>query len=64
MLIYRFYLLGHDDRIKDAENVECATDQDACLQAQQIMRSHPAVEVWEGRRFVARVDAPSRSAAD
>jgi hypothetical protein len=28
------------------------------------MRSHPAVEVWEGRRFVAWVDAPSRSAAD
>jgi hypothetical protein len=61
---YRFYLLGADDHIKGAENVECATDQDACLKARQMMRSHPSIEIWEGSRFVARIDAASKAAAD
>ena len=60
MTLYRIYMIGSDDHIKEAQNVECATDQEACLQAESTLDAYPAAEVWEGRRLVARIRAPGR----
>jgi hypothetical protein len=61
MALYRVYMIGPDDHIKEAENIECATDQEACAEAQRRLDRHPAAEVWEGRRLVARIRAPGQS---
>ena len=57
MALYRIYKLDADDHIADAENVECATDEEACAKALQMQGAYPAVEVWEGARRVARMGA-------
>jgi hypothetical protein len=62
MTLYRVYMIGSDDHIKEAENIECASDEEACAEAEHRLDVYPAAEVWEGRRFVARVRAPSRTA--
>jgi hypothetical protein len=62
MALYRIYMIGSDDHIKEAQNVECATDQEACLHAERMLDTYPAAEVWEGRRLVARIRMPGRPA--
>ena len=58
---YRVYMIGSDEHIKEAENIECATDKEACAEAERILGVYPAAEVWEGRRLVARIRAAGRS---
>ena len=58
MALYRVYKIGSDQHIKAAENIECATDQEARCEAERLLEVYPAAEVWEGRRLVARVRAP------
>ncbi|HEY7581694.1 MAG TPA: hypothetical protein VH855_29195 [Acetobacteraceae bacterium] len=60
MTLYRVYMIGSDDHIKEAENIECATDQEACVEAERMLDAYPAAEVWEGRRLVARIRAPEQ----
>lgn len=57
MTLYRVYLIGSDDRIKEAENIDCATDQEACAEAERMLDVYPTAEVWDGRRLVARIQS-------
>jgi hypothetical protein len=55
MALYRIYRVDAADHIADAENVECADDEEACAKAREMQGYYPAVEVWEGSRLVARI---------
>jgi hypothetical protein len=55
MALYRIYRVDALDHIADAENVECANDDEARAKALQLKGSYPVVEVWEGPRLVARI---------
>jgi hypothetical protein len=55
MALYRIYKVDADDHIADAENVECANDEEAGAKALQLKGAYPTVEVWEGARLVARI---------
>ena len=35
--------------------INCSTDDDAEAQAKKFLEAHPAVEVWDGPRRVARL---------
>lgn len=35
--------------------IDCPTDEDAQARAEHFLEAHPAVEVWEGPRRVARL---------
>lgn len=35
--------------------IDCPTDQDAQRRAETFLHAHPAVEVWDGPRRVARL---------
>ncbi len=58
MIDYRLYWIGDDGHSKRAENVECASDEEARMAAIDRRGSSVAVEVWSGQRFVARIGAP------
>ena len=51
---YRFYSLGRDNRIVSAQNVDCRDDLDA-LEAGEKASGDGPIEIWEGKRLVARV---------
>ena len=55
MALYRVYKVDADDHIADAENLECANDDEARAKALQLKGDYPVVEVWEGARLVARI---------
>jgi len=52
---YRIYWIGPDDRIKQADYLDCASDVDAETKTRGLMRSFPVVEVWQGTRRVLRL---------
>jgi hypothetical protein len=52
-MMYRIYWIGADGRIKGAENIDCATDQDAVAEAWQRIGHSPGMEVWQEARRVA-----------
>lgn len=58
---YRIYLLDGDGRIVTGSGVSCGDDQDACVQAQQMLdgTSSNQAEVWTGTRCIGRVAAVS-----
>jgi hypothetical protein len=58
MVLYRFYWIGRDGHIWAAQNVECASDEDAATTAVGRQGRFAAIEVWSGGRRVARIDAP------
>jgi hypothetical protein len=49
---YRIYLLGPDDHIRRAHDVDCATDAAAFAEIAPLIGSLPAAEVWCGNRRV------------
>lgn len=58
MASYRIYLLGADNHISaPPHDVECASDQEACNVAAEVIGAHPAVEIWSGSRVVGRLTA-------
>ena len=54
---YRIYLLSEENRIKDAVDAVCASDDEAREHAASVIGDYPAVEIWSGRRIVARYTA-------
>jgi hypothetical protein len=59
MPLYRIYWIGGDGHIKAAENVECASHEEAQTKALKVIGSYPAVEVWLGANRIARVCQPN-----
>jgi hypothetical protein len=60
MALYRFYHVGIDGHFRRAETMTCASDTDALANGGAMSgRDDVAVEVWEGGRFVARVESPN-----
>ena len=56
---FRMYWIGPDEHIKAAQNFECASDAEAKAEALEIIGDYPAIEIWEGIRFVAHLTAPA-----
>jgi hypothetical protein len=45
------------DNIQAVQTFKCAADAEAILKAVALLKStpeHPAIEIWKGKRFVAR----------
>jgi len=61
MPYYRIYFLKPSGEIVDAEDVECADDQDAVTTATTMMDKHPAVEIWQQKRVIGKFDRPEWS---
>jgi hypothetical protein len=53
---YRFYFMTAGDRIARGQDVECDSDDDALARARALHHAH-AVEVWQERRKVGRIEA-------
>jgi|SRR6516162_9408995 hypothetical protein len=56
MPIYRFYWLNAENHFTVAENGRFASDELALAAAAAVKGDHAAIEVWQGTRFVARVE--------
>jgi hypothetical protein len=56
-MTYRCFFLGADNKIKEAEIIECATDAAALEEAEQKLAAskYLAIEVWDGARRVGTV---------
>ena len=57
MPTYRIYLLAPDDRIRAGDYAECSDDQDALAKGREMLGEASAVEIWEGKRYVATLRA-------
>ena len=55
MLSYRLYFMTADDRIARGEDMEFDGDAAALAAARTLDHAH-ALEVWQGRRKVGRVE--------
>jgi hypothetical protein len=47
------------DHIQAVQTYECADDAEVILKASALLKSnpaHPAVEIWQGKRLVARLN--------
>lgn len=58
---YRAYFLGDDRRIFRRVDLHCTNDEDAKIQAQQLMDGH-SVELWDGARKIAEFTLRIRKA--
>jgi hypothetical protein len=63
MSFYRIYWLAADGHIRDAENLDCASDQEAIAAAGKRISDYPAMEVWRGTRRVAQLGTPTPQAS-
>ena len=54
MPAFRIYLVGRDGHFQSAKDIECADDQEAIQNAQQLVDGHD-VELWERGRFITRL---------
>ena len=52
---YIAYAVDLDGVARAAYEIDCQTDKDAQLRAEKFLEAHPAVEVWDGPRRVARL---------
>ncbi|MGZ3273070.1 MAG: hypothetical protein ACXU82_09130 [Caulobacteraceae bacterium] len=59
---YRLYHLGVDGRIHGAINRSFADDAEALEHADRLLDSHPAIEIWQTDRLVARRERSETSA--
>ena len=58
MASYRIYFLNEHDRINAAQPYELEDDADAITRGRELLRQFPhtdAVEIWQARRFIARI---------
>jgi hypothetical protein len=62
MIEYRAYIVGHDRHFVSSQGFTCNTDADAIVWAKQLVDRHD-VELWSGKRFVQRLDAPIATGA-
>jgi hypothetical protein len=62
MIEYRAYIVGHDGHVVSSQSFTCDTDADAIVWAKQLVDRHD-VELWSGKRFVRRLDAPIATGA-
>jgi hypothetical protein len=54
---YRCYFMS-GEHIQAVQNFECADDAEVILKSSALLNAkpeHPAVEIWEGKRLVARL---------
>jgi hypothetical protein len=58
MARYRFYNIAGDEHISGATDVECRNDADA-LEKARTMPGAGDIEIWDGARRLARVEANS-----
>jgi hypothetical protein len=54
--LFRIYKIGSHGHYIGVQEIECANDQEAIQNAQQIVDGHD-VELWERGRFIARLVA-------
>ncbi|WP_332701625.1 hypothetical protein [Devosia sp.] len=54
---YRLYVLGPQERLWDARELQFCDDEAALAQADTLRQDNCAVEVWTGERLVARLGA-------
>jgi hypothetical protein len=52
---YRFYFMTANDRIARGQDIDCDDDEDALARARALHHAH-AVEVWQERRKVGRIE--------
>ena len=58
MLDYRVYILDEDGRVSRVPQIiRCASDADATRRARRL-QSHLAIEVWQSKRLVVKLDPP------
>ena len=58
MAAFRCYFMN-GDKILDVHTHECADDAEVILKGWALLNSkpeHPSVEIWEGKRLVARLN--------
>lgn len=54
---YRLYVLGPQERLWDAQELQLSDDEAAVARADALRQDNYAVEVWTGERLVARLGA-------
>ncbi|MDP3855280.1 hypothetical protein [Phenylobacterium sp.] len=54
---YRLYVLGPQERVWEARELQFSNDEAALAQANALRLDNYAVEVWTGERLVARLGA-------
>jgi hypothetical protein len=59
MANYRAYQIGPDGRISSGVDLECADDAEAIEAAGKLVGEF-AVELWQGTRMVAGLEAPKK----
>jgi hypothetical protein len=52
---YHAYAVDLSGVARAVYEIDCSTDKDAEARAEKLLETHPAVEVWDGRRRVARL---------
>lgn len=57
MAYYRLYFLDHSDRIADAADIDCVTDERAIAAARGQATGHK-IEVWQRDRKVGLFEGP------
>jgi hypothetical protein len=55
MIAYRIYAVGEGGQYTGATVIECPSDEAAIKAAQQLANGD-SVELWEGHRFIARIE--------
>ena len=48
MARYRIYLKDTDEQILSRASVECASDREACMVAESLIKAGVQAEVWDG----------------
>jgi hypothetical protein len=59
---YRAYIVGEDGHISSYRAFVCDSDANATVWAKQLVDGHD-VELWNGGRFVIRLDATGKPGA-
>jgi hypothetical protein len=55
------YIIDSLARIVDGSDIECDTDREACVLAEQLMQCDTEAHVWHGHRPVSLIHAPPTS---
>jgi len=60
MVLYRFYSISAGGHITSVTNADCANDEDALSYRDAMLERHEAVEIWQGSRFVGKLQQSKR----
>jgi hypothetical protein len=61
--LYRVYWIGSDGHFEAAENIECASDEEAQTRALKVMGAFAEMEIWLGTQLIAQLSCPPGSDA-